>query len=192
MNDDGPNMLDFVKAISDPGRLRIIGALSQGPLTAAQVAAAVDIPFRKAVNHLAFLEHVGIVLTHVAEKKQDEVYELDGKAMEGLARRQLEGKQPTYVPPTGEAETTRRVLATHLNPDGSIRQIPNSRSQAAKFRIILEYVLAAFETGKSYTEREVNAILAGFNEDTAGLRRDLVDAGMLERERDGSRYWRPQ
>jgi hypothetical protein len=192
MKDDGPNMLDFVKAMSDPARLRIIGALSQGPLTAAQVAAAVELPFRKTVNHLAFLEHLGVVLAQVAEKKQDEVYELDATAMERLARQQFEGKQPAYVPPPDEAETTRRVLASHLNPDGSIRQIPNSRSQAAKFRIILEYVLTAFETGRSYTEREVNAILAGFNEDTAGVRRDLVDAGMLERERDGSRYWRPQ
>jgi hypothetical protein len=192
MNDDQPNMLDFVKAMSDPGRLRIIGALSQGPLTAAQVATAVDIPFRKTVNHLAFLEHLGIVLAHVAERKQDDVYELDATTMERLARQQFEGKQPTYVPPPDEAETTRRVLAAHLNPDGSIRQIPNSRSHAAKFRIILEYVGAAFETGKTYTEREVNAILAGFNEDTAGLRRDLVNAGMLERERDGSRYWRPR
>jgi hypothetical protein len=48
------------------------------------------------------------------------------------------------------------------------------------------------ETEQSYTEKEVNMILARFHEDTPGLRRDLVDAGLLARERDGSRYWRPE
>jgi hypothetical protein len=42
-----------------------------------------------------------------------------------------------------------------------------------------------------YTEKQVNAIIARFHEDVAGLRRDLIDRGMLARERDGSRYWRP-
>jgi len=191
MNDDQPTMLDFVKAMSDPDRLRIIGALSQGARTAAQVAEAVALPFRKTINHLAFLEHVGIVVARLTGRRQDDLYELDAPAMEQLARQQLEGRQPAYVPPPDEAEATRRVLAAHLAPDGSIRQIPNSRSQPAKFRIILEYALGSFATGRDYTEREVNAILAKLNEDTAGLRRDLVDAGLLRRERDGSRYWRP-
>ncbi len=39
---------------------------------------------------------------------------------------------------------------------------------------------------------EVNDILKHFNEDIAGLRRDLVDARLLGRERDGSRYWRTE
>jgi hypothetical protein len=42
----------------------------------------------------------------------------------------------------------------------------------------------------TYTEKEVNLILKRFNADVSGLRRDLVDAGMLKRERDGSKYWR--
>jgi hypothetical protein len=42
----------------------------------------------------------------------------------------------------------------------------------------------------NYTEKEVNTILRRFHLDTAGLRRDLVDANMLARESDGSRYWR--
>ena len=75
--------------------------------------------------------------------------------------------------------------------DGKIRQIPNSRSQPEKFHIILNYLLSAFETGRNYTEKEVNVIIKRFNEDVSGLRRDLIEAGLLARERDGSRYWRP-
>jgi hypothetical protein len=187
---DQPNMLDFVKAMSDPDRLKIIGALSQGPLTASRAAEAAGLPFRAAINHLAFLEHVGILNVRVAEKKQDEVYELDPSALERLSRQEFEGKRPVFAPEPDLETERRKTLAAFLNPDGSIRQIPNSRSQAAKFRIILEHVAAAFEPGKTYTEREVNAVLKGFHADIAGLRRDLVDAGMLARERDGSKYWR--
>jgi hypothetical protein len=185
-------MLDFVKAMSDPDRLRIVGALIQGPRTASQVADALGIPLRKAFNHLAFLEHVGVVLTHFAPRIEDETYELDSGFLNGLARQQLQGTQPVYAPAQGAEEDTRRVLAAYLGPDGTIRQIPNSRSQPARFRIILNYLINAFEFGKVYTEKEVNIILKGFNEDVAGLRRDLVDAGMLARERDGSKYWRPE
>jgi ArsR family transcriptional regulator len=58
--------------------------------------------------------------------------------------------------------------------------------------VILDYLINAFTVGANYTEKEVNLILAHFHPDTSGLRRDLIHAGMLERERDGSRYWRPK
>jgi hypothetical protein len=57
-------------------------------------------------------------------------------------------------------------------------------------QVILNYLVEFFEFDKDYTEREVNTILRKYNEDTAGLRRDLVEASLLARESDGSRYWR--
>jgi ArsR family transcriptional regulator len=184
-------MLDFVKAMSDPDRLKIIGALSREPLTASKLSETLSLSLRELVDHLAFLEHVGIVLAHAAEKKQDEVYELDSAFLERLARQQFEGTRPGYTPAPNAEEETRRTLVKFLNRDGTIRQIPNSRSQPEKFRIILNYLISAFETGRNYTEKEVNIIIQRFNDDVAGLRRDLVDAGLLARERDGSKYWRP-
>jgi hypothetical protein len=130
---------------------------------------------------------VGILLAHAADKKQDEVYELDSVFLEKLARQKLEGTRPAYVPAPDAEETARRDLAAHLNPDGTIRQIPR---QASKLRVILNYLINAFEVGKVYSEKEVNTILKCFNEDVCGLRRDLVDADLLARERDGSRYLR--
>ena len=185
--DTSPTMLDFVKALSDADRLRIIGALSQGSLTAAQFAGQLGLPFRDAINHLAFLEHVRILLAHAADRKQDEVYELDSVFLEKLARQQFQGTRPAYIPAPEVEETARRELSAHLNPDGTIRQIPR---QAGKLRVILNYLINAFEVDRVYTEKEINAILKPFNEDVSSLRRDLVDAGLLARERDGSRYWR--
>ena len=134
------------------------------------------------VNHLAFLEHVGAVA------QTDSVYELKSRDLERLARTQLAKARPAYVPSPDADERTRKTLVVYLNPDGSIKQLPN---QPAKLRVILEYLAQAFSQGIDYTEKEVNTILKRFHNDFSGLRRDLIDAGLLSRESDGSRYWKP-
>jgi predicted ArsR family transcriptional regulator len=58
--DTQPEMLDFVKAVSDVERLRIIGALTRGPARAADIAENLGISFRDAIGHLAFLAFVNV------------------------------------------------------------------------------------------------------------------------------------
>jgi ArsR family transcriptional regulator len=183
--EDGSEMLNFVKALAHADRLKIVGILVQKPASMTEIRDELSLPTRAVFNHLAFLEHVGVV------HKKDDLYELDKGGLEKLARRQFKDKRPAYTPEPDLEKNHQKVLATFLNADGSIRQVPNSRTQAAKFRVVLEYLLAAFEPGAVYSEKEVNSILRRFNEDVSGLRRDLIDAGMLARERDGSKYWRP-
>lgn len=178
-------MLTFVKALANADRLRIIGVLSQRPAGRAAIAAQLGLSVRDAFNHLAFLEHVGVI------SQADGVYELQPDHLEKLARSQLATKPKGYVPAPELDEKSRKVLKTYLNADGSIRQIPSSVDKPSQFRVILEYLIQAFTPGVNYTEKEVNTLIRRFHEDTAGLRRDLVDMGMLARESDGSRYWRP-
>ncbi len=116
------------------------------------------------------------------------VYELNEQGLENLNRRQPEGTKATDNPEPDREKKRRRTLSAHLNPDGTIKIVP---AQAAKLRVILEYLMHSFTVGANYSEKEVNLILAHFHPDTASLRRELIEAGMLERERDGSRYWRP-
>jgi hypothetical protein len=61
-------------------------------------------------------------------------------------------------------------------------------AQRSRRLIVLDHLAGAFEPGVTYPEREVNAILGGFHDDYATLRRYLVDEGFLSRE-DGA-YWR--
>lgn len=178
-----PQILDFVKAMSDAERLRVIGVLVRGPQDAAGVAAQLDLPLSDAFQHLEFLVFVGVV------RKEDGRYALDPGGLEALSRKQFARPREAYTPAPGLDERSRKVLVNHLNPDGSIRQIP---SHASRLRVILEYLITAFTPGVNYTEKEVNTILRRFHLDTAGLRRDLIDAGLMKRESDGSRYWRPE
>jgi hypothetical protein len=189
---DEQEMLDFVKALSETDRLRIVGLLTQKPMRAPEIAAALDLPLQDTIRHLFHLEHGGIVIRTV-----DGIYDIDTVGLDNLVRHQFactcgtgagKGTKPSYLPDSTMKEDARKVLAVHLNPDGTIKQIP---VQAGKLKVILDYVINAFEPEKNYTEKEVNILLACFNKDTSGLRRYLVDAGMLKRERDGSRYWLP-
>ena len=178
---DPEEMLTFVKALADADRLRIVGLLTQRSARASEVAGLLGFPLPEAVRHLDHLVHGGVL------SLTDGLYELDNDGLEKLARRQFEGQRPAYTPSPQLEKRTRQVLAAYLNPDGSLKQIP---LQTGKLRVILDYLINAFSPGANYTEKEVNLILARFHADVSGLRRDLVDAGLLDRERDGSRYWR--
>ena len=174
-------MLDYVKAMSDPNRLRIIGMLSQKPATRVEVAERLKLSLKDSLTHLGFLEFIGVVT------QTDGVFTLNNDKLAVLAKEKLAEARLTYIPAEHLDEKSKKVLKAHLNADGSIKQVP---LQPAKLHVILEYLIPFFEFDMNYTEKEVNTILRRFNEDTAGLRRDLIDAGLLDRESNGSRYWR--
>jgi hypothetical protein len=79
------------------------------------------------------------------------------------------------------AETLRRFFA----PDGRLHTMP---TRHVKRRFVLDHVAQRFEPGRTYTEREVDAVLKEIHEDHAALRRYLVDDGFLTRE--DNVYWR--
>lgn len=61
---------------------------------------------------------------------------------------------------------------------GKLKSIP---SQRKKERIVLEEISKSFESGREYTEREVNIIIADYNDDFCTIRRDMISEGLLER-----------
>jgi hypothetical protein len=176
-----PEMLDFVKAMASAERLRVIGALVRGRATQAEIAGQLHVPVRDVFQHLSYLAHVGVV------HEEDGVYELDEKAIETLARGQFEGKRPAYEAKEAKQEDVRKVLKNFLNADGTLKQIPQ---EGKKMVIILNFILDAFPLNVTFTEKEVNTVLRRFHVDTAMLRRNLIDYGLMARESDGSKYWR--
>lgn len=76
-----------------------------------------------------------------------------------------------------------------LDEEGRICCLPQ---KAAKRDALLVYLTTKFEPDTMYTERQVNDICERWHTfgDFFLLRRELVDHGLLGRERDGSRYWR--
>ncbi|HML47822.1 MAG TPA: DUF2087 domain-containing protein, partial [Clostridia bacterium] len=64
-------------------------------------------------------------------------------------------------------------------------------SPKEKKRVVcLHRIAEVFEPARRYTEKEVNELLTPIFDDFSSLRRELVDYGFVERERDCSAYWR--
>ncbi len=78
-----------------------------------------------------------------------------------------------------------RVLGNFLTDDGRLHTIPSKHS---KLLVVLDHLAQSFEPGRSYVEKDVNAILERFHPDYAALRRYLVDNQFLTRE--DAVYWR--
>ena len=74
------------------------------------------------------------------------------------------------------------MLRTFLDEDGRLRSIPVSHAKRA---VVLEYLADQLEAGRSYRERELNAVLRRFHDDVATLRRELVGAKLVVRTTDG-------
>ncbi|MEA4911198.1 MAG: DUF2087 domain-containing protein [Oscillospiraceae bacterium] len=83
------------------------------------------------------------------------------------------------------------LLARYCDADGVLKLLPR---RGPKRDAALAYLASKFETGRDYAEREVNAICERWHSfgDCFLLRRELIEGGYLERERDGSRYWRAE
>jgi hypothetical protein len=64
--------------------------------------------------------------------------------------------------------------------NGRLETIPAGRERR---QALLEHVVAGFASDREYSEDEVNRILQNVHSDHATLRRYLVDAGLLRRER---------
>ncbi len=80
-------------------------------------------------------------------------------------------------------------ITRFLDGEGKIVKLPKRRDVRDA---VLVYLAGKFEPDRIYTEREVNAVCEAWHTfgDYFLLRRELVDHGLLNRERDGSRYWR--
>lgn len=70
--------------------------------------------------------------------------------------------------------------------DGVLRELPGKEKR--KIIILLE-LIKQFESGVTYSEKEVNERLSWIYADFAILRRYLVDYHLLERSNDCREYW---
>jgi predicted transcriptional regulator len=179
-------LLAFFKALSDANRLKIAGLLVQKEASVEELAAMLDVSASTVSHHLSKLAEIGLV-TARADGYYN-VYRLETRNMERMAQQLLaEETLPEFAKDLDPKAYDRKVLNSYLNEDGSIRQLPN---QQRKLDVILRYIVERFDFGKTYSEKEVNAMIGSLHEDISGLRRDMISMGYLDRERDGSAYWR--
>jgi biotin operon repressor len=172
-------LLTFFKALVDPDRLAIAGRLVGAQATIESLSTELDLPRADVQRHLDRLVDSGLVIA------AGNTYSIDRDALHAHAKRVLSTGTRVAPPPN----TPERILADYLRPNGSLREIP---SQIKKKLIIYEHIASQFETGRTYTEKEVNELIKHFHPDVVSIRRDLVDLQFIFRRDDGSLYWRTE
>ena len=69
--------------------------------------------------------------------------------------------------------------------DGSLINIP---AKSSKRLAVLARIALNFEAGRHYPEKELNSIIATYHDDTAAIRRYMIENQIMERDTT-STYW---
>ena len=72
-----------------------------------------------------------------------------------------------------------------FRPDGTLISIP---VKAAKKIAVLKHIARDMSPNNKYPEKDLNLIIAKYHDDTAAIRRHMIEYGILERNSD-SVYW---
>ncbi|MGZ4136663.1 MAG: DUF2087 domain-containing protein [Actinomycetota bacterium] len=170
---------EILRALADPERLAIAGALARQPLASAALAELLDMSIARVRKHLNRLTATGIVRLEADRR----TYRLDPETLRWAAEQVGPPREAGLG--LGAANDDEEAVLRAFFRDGRLTEIPAKES---KRRIVLERIAIEFDPGLRYAEREVNAIVGRFFHDYAALRRYLVDEGFLAREH--GEYWR--
>ncbi|HEY3524353.1 MAG TPA: DUF2087 domain-containing protein [Candidatus Limnocylindrales bacterium] len=172
--------LAVLRALADPIRLRVAGRLAARPASVAQLVDELGMGRIAAARALAGLEEAGLV------KSDGERWTIDRTTLARLGRELNATKPSPDVVPAATAtgrvldRDETRILRSFL-ARGRLRSIPVA---GRKREVVLRYLLdAVFPDETDRPERDVNDALRQYHEDVAALRRYLVDAGLVSRER---------
>lgn len=169
------------RALSHPARLTLLRLTWTEPLDGEKLAALTGLAPATVSHHLAQLTETGLMTA-----RQDGHRRLHGAnpaalnvTLAGLVRGEIQ-------PPVTDDPYRERVLRAFIK-GGRLTRIP---AQRKKRDVILRELAGLFEPGRTYPEREVNAMLGEWHEDFFILRRELVGLKLLARE--GGVYWRTE
>ena len=165
------------KCLSDRSRLQILKSLAIEDMHVERLAQRLGLTPPTVSFHLKKLAEAGAVSG--TKNQYYMVYSLNRE----LFRRDmldilLEKSEEADEQQRRDEEYRSKVLESFF-VDGKLVSIP---AQRKKERIILEHIAGSFESGREYSEREVNIIIADFHDDFCTIRRDMIAEKLLSRE----------
>jgi biotin operon repressor len=178
------SVLEFFKTLADASRLRLLGILANGERSVDELATLLHLRAPTVSHHLARLRKLGLV--SMRSDGNIHFYRLDEDALRALSRDVLSFERVSSFAESVEAEAWEKKVLRDFFDGQRLKEIPASRK---KRTVILKQLATQFQSGQRYKETEVNDVLRRHHPDPATLRRELIGAGLLERDR--SIYWRP-
>lgn len=167
----------LVGLLADPTRRAVFAALVLGEDESSAIAECIGAPIRETMAAIDRLVAGGLV-----ERLDQGRFHLLAGAFQLAARREAPVEPPSEH---GDETVDRRRILDRAIVDGRLVAMPAKHSRRL---VVLDHIAQRFEPGLRYTERQVNAMLASIDADTAALRRYLVDERFLDRAE--GEYWR--
>lgn len=134
---------DILRALADPDRLRIAGALAAGEAAATALAETLDLPLARVRRHLTRLADAGIARLQPDRR----TYRLDTETLRWAAEQVGPPRDAGIA--LGAANDDEEAVLRAFFRDGRLIEVP---TKASKRRIVLERVALEFEPGVRYDE----------------------------------------
>jgi biotin operon repressor len=173
--DDVDRLAQLFRALADPARLRILGAIAERPQSGKELAEALKLTPPTISHHMHKLTEAGLV--RVTSEGTRHTYHLDERPLrEAIAT--SSSAAAGALPEDEETRERQKVLRDFFDGE-RLKSIPAQRKKRV---IVLQHLVERFAVDARYSEREVNDLLRPAHEDVATLRRELVDYGFMRRD----------
>jgi hypothetical protein len=156
----------FAGLLSNDERLRVFAAVALGATTSVEISRATGLDTERVQTVLPRLVTAGLI-------DPGEGLRVRTESLDAASR----DRAPRTRGLPGATEEQAAVLRNFAE-DGRLKALP---ARAAQRGIVLEYLADRFESGRDYTEPEVNELLGAYYDDYVTARRLLVDEQLLER-----------
>lgn len=184
-------LIGRISALTEPARLRVLTLLAQhGELSLQDLMAQLE---TSQPNVSRYLKSLGYYVEERRGKDGRKRYRLKPIQLDltyqALKQTILTAPAPTATPQ--EELMHNQGLTRFIDAQGAVKLWPG---QAQDQRNVLTYLAERFAPDQMYSEKEVNALLSQYVHpyvcDHVAVRRDLIDLRLLQRSKDGARYWR--
>lgn len=170
------------KCLADKSRLQILKSLMAEDMYVERLAERLDLSAPTITFHLKKLMDAGAV-----ESRKEQYYTMYSIKKEVFMTSILDiikEESPDSALQEEREQQYRKKVIDSFFEYGKLKSIP---AQRKKEKICLEEIAKSFEPGKKYSEKEINILIADYNDDFCTIRRDMLSEGILERE--GAAYW---
>lgn len=169
-------VIKLFKCLSDKSRLLILKSLIKEPMYVELLAQRLQLTPPTISFHLKKLLDANVV--RATKEQYYTVYSINEDILKSAVIDFIKEESSEKDMQNQREEEYRKKVIENFFEYGKLKNIPVQRK---KRLIVLEEIAKAFEFDKEYTEREVNIIIADFNDDFCTIRREFISEKIFTR-----------
>lgn len=177
-------VVTYHKALADPTRIRMLIILADGERNGQELAKKLGVTPATITHHAAKLREASLI--NERRDKNTIFFSLNhyflknsAVATVNLINRASEGG--TGMLDEQQQRMKESIIKNFFTAEGRLKSIP---AQLKKKLIVLEHLVSRLETGRKYSEPEINAYIKNYHEDFATIRREFIMHQFMFREND--------